>query len=300
MRVLIADDDTLSRRILEDSLSKWGYEVVVTRDGNEAWDYLQRDDTPNLVVLDWVMPGLDGIDICRKLRDRIARNYFYIILLTAKAGREDIIKGLESGADDYIIKPFNYDELRYRMKIGQRIVELEKRILGLAQIDYLTGLLNRRAFMERLDLEVNRVARKQQALSLVILDIDHFKNVNDSFGHQAGDLVLQETARCLSATCRIYDIIGRYGGEEYIICLPETNAEQALLAAERVRAAIASQKTLIPEFMQYVNITASFGVSTLSYDNEICLDTLINRADSALYQAKEKGRNQVVAFQVMQ
>ncbi len=296
MRVLIADDEALSRKILQDSLLKWGYEVVVTKDGNEAWEYLQRDDAPNLVVLDWVMPGLDGIDVCKKLRARTASNYFYIILLTAKADREDIIKGLKAGADDYIVKPFNQQELRYRMKVGQRIVELEQRILGLARTDCLTDLLNRRAFMEQLDLEVKRVNRKQQDLSLVILDIDHFKNVNDSFGHQAGDLVLQETARCLSSTCRTYDLVGRYGGEEFIMCLPETNTEQAVHATERIRTAIACKKTLIPEHMKFVTITASFGVSTMSYDNEESLDTLINRADSALYQAKEKGRNRVVAL----
>lgn len=296
MRVLIADDDALSRRVLEDALHKWGYEVLVTKDGDEAWACMQKEDAPNLVVLDWVMPGMDGIDMCRKLRERNAGHYCYIVLLTSKASREDIIKGLESGADDYIIKPFNQEELRYRMKIGQRIVELEQRILNLARIDDLTGLLNRRAFMERLQNEFERVYRKQQDMSLVILDLDHFKNVNDSFGHQAGDLVLQETARCLTTACRSYDLIGRYGGEEYIMCLPETNTQQAVLATERIRAAIASKKTLIPEKMKYVSVTASFGVSTLNRNRPESLDALINRADSALYRAKENGRNRIVAL----
>lgn len=296
MRVLIADDEALSRRILEDCLHKWGYEIVITKDGNEAWDYLQRDDAPNLVVLDWVMPGMDGIELCKKIRERNARNYIYIILLTSKASREDIIKGLEAGADDYVIKPFNPEELRYRMKIGQRIVELEQRILALARIDYLTGLLNRRAFMEQLENEVHRVKRNKQDLSLMILDLDHFKNINDSFGHHAGDLVLQQTAHLISSVCRPYDFIGRYGGEEYIMCLPETNIEQAIRVTERIRAAIANKKTFIPDRMQYVMITASFGVSTLNYEKTESLDMLINRADSALYQAKESGRNCVVAL----
>lgn len=296
MQVLIADDEALSRRILQDSLGKWGYEVVVTKDGNEAWDTLQKDDAPNLVVLDWVMPGLDGIELCKKIRERNARNYFYIILLSSKAEREDIIKGLESGADDYIVKPFNPEELRYRMQIGQRIIELEQRVMAMARVDDLTGLLNRRAFMEQLENEAQRVKRKRQDLSLVILDLDHFKNVNDSFGHHAGDLVLQETARCIASTCRPYDVIGRYGGEEYIMCLPETSAEQAIQATERIREAIACKKTLIPERMKYISITASFGVSTLNYHQAESLDILINRADSALYQAKENGRNRVVAL----
>lgn len=297
MRVLIADDEPISRKLVEDSLTKWGYDVLATRDGNEAWEVLQRDDAPNLVVLDWVMPGLDGIDVCKNLRSRTTRNYVYIILLTAKSGREDIIKGLEAGADDYIIKPFNSEELRYRLKIGQRIIELEQRILRLASTDYLTGLLNRRAFMEGLNAEVNRIKRNKENLSLIILDIDHFKKVNDQFGHQAGDLVLQEVARCLSRACRPYDYIGRYGGEEFIICLPEANGAESIQVAERIRQAIAGQKILIPELMQYVSVTASFGIAELSYAQEENLDALINRADSSLYQAKQEGRNRVIISQ---
>jgi len=294
MRVLIADDEALSRKILEDSLTAWGYEVLVTRDGNEAWEVLQRDDAPTLVVLDWIMPGMDGIEICRHIRERNTSNYVYIILLTAKSGRDDIVQGLEAGADDYIIKPFNPEELKYRIKIGQRIIELEKRILRLASTDYLTGLLNRRAFMQRLEIEVNRIKRSKRSLSLIILDIDFFKKVNDQFGHQAGDLVLQEIARCLSYTCRPYDFIGRYGGEEYIVCLPETREEDSIGVAERIRQAVASQKILIPELMQYVTITASLGVAELKYTEDENLDALINRADTALYKAKQGGRNQVV------
>jgi len=296
MRVLIADDEAISRKILEDSLTKWGYEVLVTRDGNEAWDVLQRDDAPNLVVLDWVMPGLDGIEICKKLRASNSSNYVYIILLTAKSAREDIIKGLESGADDYVIKPFNSEELKYRIKIGQRIIELEQRILRLASTDHLTGLLNRRAFMQKLEVEVNRIRRNKIGLSLVILDIDFFKKVNDQYGHQAGDLVLQEVARCMTRTCRPYDCVGRYGGEEYIVCLPEASGEDSFHVAERIREAVASQKILIPELMQYVSITASLGVTELRYEPEENLDTLINRADTALYKAKQGGRNQVVVY----
>ncbi len=294
MRVLIADDERVSRKILEDSLSKWGYEVLVTRDGNEAWEVLQRDDAPNLVVLDWVMPGMDGIDVCKNVRARTTRNYVYIILLTAKSGREDIIKGLDAGADDYIVKPFNPEELKYRIKIGQRIIELEQRILRLASTDYLTGLLNRRAFIERLNVEVNRIKRSQEKLSLIILDIDHFKKVNDYFGHQAGDLVLQEVSRSISRACRPYDYIGRYGGEEFIVCLPEANGEESAQVAERIRQTIASQKILIPELMKYVSITASFGVAELKLDHNENLDALINRADGGLYKAKEEGRNRVV------
>ena len=158
--MLIADDDALSRRVLNDVLIDWGYQVIVARNGNEAWEILQEEDPPNLVILDWMMPGLDGIDICAMVRQQAKPRYTYIILLTSRNRPEDIVQGLEAGADDYVVKPFNPDELKYRLKIGERIIDLEERILALARIDYLTGLLNRRAFMEKLEIEINRAQRR--------------------------------------------------------------------------------------------------------------------------------------------
>lgn len=294
MRVLIADDDALSRRILEDVLQSWGYQVTITKNGEEAWHELQQDDPPNLVILDWMMPGLDGIDICQMLRNHAKPRYTYIILLTSRNRPEDIVRGLEAGADDYIVKPFNPEELKYRIKIGERIIDLEDRILGMARIDYLTGLLNRRAFMERLEAEINRSHREALGLGIVILDIDHFKEVNDRYGHQAGDQVLQEAARCLQSTCRRYDFAGRYGGEEFIIALPGAGKEQTVQIAERVRQTISQCITYLPQQNAQVSITASLGVAFLKSGEIFTSDQLISAADTALYMAKNGGRNQVV------
>ena len=296
MKVLIADDDALSRKILEDALSKWGYEIIMAHNGNEAWDILEKSDRPNLAVLDWIMPGMDGVEICKRLRKLSLPNYVYVILLTARNKREDVIYGLESGADDYIIKPFNHEELKSRLQIGQRIIELEHRILRLASTDYLTGLLNRRAFLERLERELNRCQREASPMGIIIMDIDHFKKVNDNYGHQAGDLVLQELSTTLVTLCRVYDFIGRYGGEEFIVCLPGADKWNTYQIAERMRSIVENKNILLPDKGTSVSVTASFGIVSMEPGQRKSADRLINEADEALYRAKDQGRNQVVMY----
>lgn len=296
MKVLIADDDALSRKILEDALSKWGYEILMAHNGNEAWDILEKSDRPNLAVLDWIMPGMDGVEICKRLRKLSLPNYVYVILLTARNKREDVIYGLESGADDYIIKPFHHEELKSRLKIGQRIIELEHRILRLASTDYLTGLLNRRAFLERLERELNRCQREASPMGIIIMDIDHFKKVNDNYGHQAGDLVLQELSTTLVTLCRVYDFIGRYGGEEFIVCLPGADKWNTYQIAERMRSIVENKNILLPDKGTSVSVTASFGIVSMEPGQRKSADRLINEADEALYRAKDQGRNQVVMY----
>ncbi len=220
MKILIAEDDPVSRRLLEVFLCKWGYDVVVTCDGSEAWDVLQRPDAPNMVISDWMMPNVDGLELCRKIREIKKSDYTYFIILTAKERKEDVVKGLEAGADDFLIKPFHQEELKYRVQIGERIIELEHRILQLASTDSLTGVLNRKAFIERMEQEIHRSKRENSAFSLILSDIDYFKRVNDEYGHQVGDLVLQRFTEQLSKSSRPYDFIGRYGGEEFVVCLP--------------------------------------------------------------------------------
>lgn len=293
MQVLIAEDEPISRKVLEDSLRSWGYDVIVAKTGDQAWEVLKREDSPNLAILDWVMPGLDGLEICRRIRAQNTPGYVYIILLTAKSGREDIIRGLESGADDYIIKPFYREELKCRLKNGERIIKLEQNILHLAMTDYLTGLLNRRAFLERMEAELKRSIRENRALGIIIVDIDHFKKVNDSYGHQAGDVVLQHFAQCLVSSCRAYDFIGRYGGEEFIICIPGANLKQTAWTAERIRMTIYDNEFLLPEQNMRLKITASLGISAMESGIFKTADQLINQADDALYRAKAEGRNQV-------
>ena len=292
MKVLIAEDEPISLHILESTLRKWRYDVVVTRDGNQAWEILQRDDAPPLAILDWMMPGMNGLELCSKIRTASNTKYIYTILLTSKGSKEDIIAGLESGADDYIVKPFVPEELRWRVHIGQRIIDLEERLRKLASIDYLTGVLNRRSLMERLEAEFNRSRRENTPLSVIMADIDFFKSVNDRFGHHAGDLVLQEFARCLIKGSRSYDFIGRFGGEEFVVCCPGAANQQALSIAERMREMVESLTIFSPECKESIRITASFGVAW-EHENDPLVDSIIQRADEALYRAKKEGRNRV-------
>ena len=292
--ILIADDDKLIRTMLRDILNLSGWNVFCAKDGNEAWQMILQDGSPSLLILDWLMPGMNGIDICRKIRSQKTRkNYTYIILLTSKGRREDIISGLEAGVDDYIIKPFDPDQLKWRIRIGQRILELEKSITKIAHTDYLTGLMNRRAFLDRLDVEVNRAKREKNSLGIIIGDIDRFKKVNDTYGHLAGDVVLQEFAALILSLLRPYDFAGRFGGEEFIVCTPHTMLENTAVIAKRLRAAVEKKGILLPAIEKPVHITASFGVSALYGGAGEERETLIQRADSALYKAKENGRNMV-------
>jgi two-component system cell cycle response regulator len=294
MKVMIVDDEPISRRILENFLIECGYEVLSASDGMGALEIIQSPDAPRLVISDWMMPNMNGVELCEKIRGMEKDQYTYFILLTTKAEKGDIIKGLESGADDFIVKPFDREELKYRVKIGERIINLEQRIMHLANTDYLTGVLNRRAFMERMEGEINRSVRNKKEISIILMDIDHFKKVNDKFGHQVGDLVLQKfTERVLMAS-RSYDFVGRYGGEEFIVGLPETNMEQSLLIAERMRQNIEEMQLTFPDNPQVaLRITASFGITSCVIESFEKIDSVIKLADDALYRAKTEGRNRV-------
>lgn len=294
MKIMIVEDDATTRCILENFLIKWGYEVIPAIDGSAAWEIMQNPEAPNLVISDWMMPCMDGVELCEKIRALEKAEYTYFILLTTKTEKKDIIEGLESGADDFIVKPFDHEELKSRVKIGKRIIRLEQKIIQIANTDYLTGVFNRRAFMKRLEQEVNRSVRHNKGFSLIITDIDHFKNINDSHGHQAGDLVLQKFAGKLSEISRSYDFVGRYGGEEFIICLPETSAEQAGLIAERMRWEIAGFEMNLPDnASKTVRVTASFGIASCVMNCVGNIDSIIKMADDALYKAKVEGRNRV-------
>jgi two-component system chemotaxis response regulator CheY len=293
MKILIVEDDPVSRRLLEAFLCKWGYQVQVTTDGSEAWDEIQKPEAPSLVISDWMMPNMDGLELCSRIRKRKESGYTYFIILTAKGRKEDLIKGLEAGADDFLIKPFDRKEMKYRIRIGERIIKLEQRILKVATTDDLTGILNRRAFTERVNQEINRSRREKTPLSFILSDIDHFKYVNDRHGHQAGDLVLQKFVNQLTSSSRPYDVVGRYGGEEFTICLPGADASGARLFAERFRKGVENMKIMLPDCSQSIQITASFGTTSLLLESEEGVDSLIKRADDALYKAKNEGRNRV-------
>ncbi|MBU0767802.1 MAG: diguanylate cyclase [Proteobacteria bacterium] len=291
MKVLIAEDDPISRRVLEANLLEWGYEVMVASDGGEAWEIIQQPESPNLIISDWMMPRMDGLALCREIRNMEKSEYIYFIILTTKGEKKNIIEGLEAGADDFLTKPFNREELKYRIRIGERIINLERRIMELANTDPLTGLLNRRAFMARMGQEMLRAKRKKTPLSLILTDIDHFKSVNDTHGHQAGDLVLQRFASQLTTSARPYDFVGRYGGEEFVVCLPEADGGQAVSVAERMRRQIEDMEIMLPDESRSIRITASFGTAFYSIESGENIDLLIKKADDALYLAKNKGRN---------
>src|SRR4051794_17238522 len=227
MRVLAAEDNPVFQSMLRSMLNKWGYSPIMARDGNEAWRILESENAPRLAVLDWMMPGIDGVEICRRLRSLNPEPYIYILLLTARTESQDLIEGMDAGADDYLTKPFNAHELRVRLHAGRRILDLQEELLKAREAlrkqathDGLTGLLNRTGILEKLDDELSRATRTGTPVSVLMADLDLFKSINDTRGHLAGDAVLREAARRLKAAARRYDSVGRYGGEEFLIVLP--------------------------------------------------------------------------------
>jgi two-component system cell cycle response regulator len=303
MRLLIADDSIVSRHLLEATLRKWGYEVAVACDGLEAWEILQGENPPRLAILDWVMPGLTGPEVCKRVRESSRgkeANYTYILLLTSKSQREDLIEGMESGADDYLTKPFDQHELKVRLRAGTRIVDLERELVSAreelreqATKDFLTRIWNRSSILDIFQREMTRAERERRALGVVLADLDRFKNVNDSHGHFAGDAVLREFTRRMSASMRPYDAIGRYGGEEFLILLPGCDEHCTAAQAERLRLALASEQMLLNE--SRLTITASFGATSWRPGpGDTTPESLIRIADDALYMAKNQGRNRTV------
>jgi two-component system, cell cycle response regulator len=298
MKVLVAEDNFTMRIMVVGVLERWGHQVIPAADGEEAWRILQRLDAPRIALLDWEMPRMDGIEVCRHLRvrEKGGAEYTYAILLTSRSEKQEIVAGIEAGADDYVIKPFDQHELRARMRTGSRIIELQMELLQqkeeyrkLSRTDPLTGCLNRRAILGRLAEEMARAKREKRSIGLSMMDIDHFKLVNDSHGHATGDAVLQELILRLEQTTRIPETFGRVGGEEFLALWDFTSSEAVLMANERLRSLI----ECTPFRPQGIDlpITVSIGVTTTAGDETV--DAAIARADRALYSAKENGRNRV-------
>ena len=298
LKVLVAEDNGVIQSVLRNLLTKWGYEAVIASDGQQAWDALQADDAPRLAILDWMMPGLNGIEICQRIRAESREPYIYILLLTARNESQDLVEGMEAGADDYLTKPFNARELRVRLRAGTRILELQEQLLHAREAlrvqathDGLTGLLNRSAILDSLRNELERANREGQPLAALLVDVDRFKSINDTYGHQTGDSVLIETANRMKGAIRRYDSIGRYGGEEFLILIPGCDDESAQLQGERIRSALADAPFDAGDAP--LQVTCSIGTSFRALPLPSDAENLIREADYALYRAKHNGRNRV-------
>lgn len=298
MKILIADDSIVSRHLLEATLRKWGYDVVVACDGAEALEVLQRDDAPALAILDWMMPGLTGLEVCRRIRQRAREPYIYTLLLTSKSQKEDLIEGMDAGADDYITKPFDQHELQVRLRAGRRLADLQAELLAAREAlreqathDSLTHIWNRSSILDMLSRELSRSEREHTPVGVIIVDLDHFKSVNDNHGHLAGDAVLCEAARRMQGAIRQYDTIGRYGGEEFLLLLPGCDDQSSYTQADRLRKQIENAELSLNEIS--LRLTASFGVTCAMPGEPWTPEALIRKADEALYLAKKLGRNRV-------
>lgn len=302
LKILISEDDDVSRRMLESILAKWKYEVMITDNGVDALAALLSDNPPGIAILDWMMPALTGVEVCKEVRKRGKEPYSYLILLTSKGRKEDIVYGIEAGADDYITKPFNMQELKVRLRAGRRIVELSEQLIASREVmhiaathDSLTGIWNRAAIFDTFKKEFSRANREKKPISIILADLDYFKKINDQYGHPAGDEVLRQTSWLMKEVLRQYDTCGRYGGEEFLIVLPGCNSETALGIAQRLCNLIESHVIDLSEFQ--LKVTCSMGAATLAnFDETDKIDSkdmnmLLKIADVALYQAKNDGRN---------
>jgi len=302
MKILLAEDSPVYRHLISGHLKEWGFDVQIANDGAVAWELLQAPDAPKLALLDWVLPKIEGIELCRRIRKAQAHSeYTYVVLLTSKDGKDELVAGMRAGADDYLIKPFHPPELEARLLGGKRILDLQRELVAAreslrvaATYDFLTGLLNRGEIVAWLDRELVRGGRETSPVGIVLADIDHFKKVNDSLGHSGGDVVLKEVAGRLKSDLRVYDGAGRYGGEEFLLILPGCDLVTTVRRAEEIRRGVSAPGVMSPKGI--VQVTVSMGVTCTRGDRTSNVEALLNEADAALYRAKQNGRNRVEAY----
>jgi len=296
--LLIAEDDKVIRKVIEKTLADSEFNLFIAENGNRALEILEAEEI-DIAILDWMLPGIEGIDLCKRIRDEKSREYTYIILLTSKKDHQNLLEGFSAGADDYVKKPFNSHELKARVHTGKRIVDLQEQLLKTqeklriqATRDGLTDLLNRRSVMKILERELERSRRTGAPLGLIMADLDHFKKINDTHGHQAGDLVLKDAAFILKKSLRKYDHVGRYGGEEFIIILPDCNDDKIKSIGERLKNNLSSSKTFFNK--KEITATISMGLVVVGQGAISSHEEMIQAADKALYTAKMNGRNRWV------
>jgi two-component system, cell cycle response regulator len=298
-RVLVVDDSPVYRHLISGHLRDWGFEVIFANNGEEGWKVLQHPGGPTLALLDWVMPGMDGVELCRKVREiGSADSYVYIVLLTGKDSHSDLLKGLEAGADDYLVKPFEEQELKARLLVGKRILGLQQELVHAresmsfsASHDGLTGLINRTEIVKALQRELDRSRRDKRPLTVMMADVDHFKKINDELGHPAGDEVLTEVGRRLKSEMRTYDAVGSYGGEEFLVLMPGCDSVAALIRADQIRSAVSAKP--IGTSAKARRITLSMGVAVTDGSKQVDVQSVLHQADLGLYKAKKDGRNRV-------
>jgi diguanylate cyclase (GGDEF)-like protein len=296
MKILIAGDEPVTQHLLQQALGGRGYPVVVARDGEQAWAVFQGEESPALAILDRAMPGLDALDVCRRVRAQAREPSAYIILLTGQEGKQDVIEGLRAGADDTLAKPVDPGELEARVRTGRRIAQLQADLIEAqaalrqqATRDPLTGLPNRAAILEFLSGELDRSGREGWTLAVALVDLDHLKQVNDSHGQAAGDAAVREAASRLRGGLRANDRVGHYGSEEFLVVFSGCDAKGAARGAERLRGLLSSAP--LDAAGTPVVLTASFGVASPQAATDPA--TLLQRADEALRKAKRDGGNRV-------
>jgi diguanylate cyclase (GGDEF)-like protein len=305
MRILVADDDPTSRLIAQMALRNLGHECDAVSDGAQAWD-AYRSHRPDVIISDWSMPGLTGLELCRTIRAQVADGYTYFIMVTSHGNLDEILEGMSAGADDYLVKPLDSEDLQARLvgaarvtslhrKLAEQQTELEKlndELTAMARRDPLTGLGNRRALDEDLELLEARVTRYGHRYCMALLDVDHFKSYNDTYGHQAGDQILQTVAAQLEAQARGGDALYRYGGEEFLCIFPEQSLSNGFMAVERMR--IGLQRLAIPHTDNPLGVlTISAGLAMLDPGHARAASEVLKEADEVLYRAKQLGRNRV-------
>ncbi|SEK88505.1 GGDEF domain-containing response regulator [Nitrosovibrio tenuis] len=290
MKILIAEDDTTTRLIFGATLRKMGHTVTAVEDGQKAWEAWQQEEY-SLLISDWIMPDIDGLELCKRIRAQPSLQYTYIILLTSMDGKGSYLEGMDAGADDFITKPFDEEQLAARLRVAERIIALHRKLRIQATRDHLTGVWNRAAIMDYLLGEVERARRQSTHIGVIIADLDHFKRINDTFGHPAGDAVLQEAARRMQLALRPYDRLGRYGGEEFLFIASGCDLSQTMALAERIRSFMSADPITIHsgELPVTVSLGAAVGSDQVGEDAA----ALIAAADEALYRAKKAGRNRV-------
>ena len=295
MRILLVEDSGIERRQIGRYLKDWNLDFVTAKDGVEAWSCLQSPDAPNLVLLDWMLPRLDGIELARRIRTLGANGiYIYTVILTAKDKKQDLLTAMAAGADDYLAKPVDPSELKARILVAKRILDLHQSLRFAATHDFLTKLLNRAEILASLRRELSRSARENRPVAIIMADVDNFKKVNDSLGHAVGDTVLKEVGERLKSDLRPYDLVGRYGGEEFLIVLPNCSLKVATRRADEIRTLVC--KDAIITTFATVPVTVSMGITAAEGTQNLPIEELLQQADKALYSAKENGRNCVQTF----